>query len=385
MRCFSLTWGCWCYSLSCLDRISCSHRDSRWSSDFRPRPGQTPARRRRHTSSACLRPDRFSRATANENSRSCPHIFRVRREAQKTRYCWCEETRPCRVRPSPRFRVRPRLRGSSKSYGRRVSRMTAAQLEGVEMREAVLENRNRWIVAAAGAALIVIALLLLFRFPAPTTALVRPSASPVPAATVHMARSDDADLVVRAEAQLRDLRPLFLPTERNAALPEPRLEPGRTFLDNETLKLTFTDAEAQISKDLPPVVTLDGKPMEKATAADVLAASESRFMATGFGRNPVEVTAFTPRAGFLEVTRMKDGGRVLSQPLPIAGRAPSEKPWAPLELIAVVDAAGLVSPLVVTDGSRVDGVDSHFRRYLAEDFRIGERLTPGFYRLTWGP
>lgn len=253
------------------------------------------------------------------------------------------------------------------------------------MREAALDSRNRWIVAAAGGALIIVVLVVLFRFPSATTPLARPAEFRIPAAAVQIDRPDDSDRILKAEAQLRDLRPLFLPTERNAALPEPVLEPGRTFLENETLKMTFTDAEAQISKDLPPIVTLAGVQVEKATAADALSPSETQIAVTGFGRKPVDLTAFAPRAGFLQVARMNDGIRVLSEPLPIAARPPNDKPWAPLELIAAVDAAGLVSPLVVTDGSRVDEVDSHFRNYLAEDFRIGSRLPPGFYRITVAP
>ncbi|MGH7957220.1 MAG: hypothetical protein ACREH8_09425 [Opitutaceae bacterium] len=253
------------------------------------------------------------------------------------------------------------------------------------MREAVLESRNRWVVAAAGGCVIMAALLLLFRFPAPTTSLPQAAASTSARAAVEMARPDDTDRVLKAEAQLRDLRPLFLPTERNAALPEPRLEPGRTFLENETLKLAFTDAEAQISKDLPPVVTLDGRPVEKATAADALSVRENPLTLQGFGRGEAEVTPFKPRGGFLEVTAMKDGRRVLLEKLPIEASPRSDKPWAPLELLAAIDAAGLVSPLVVTDGSRVDEVDSHFRIYLAENFRIGARLPPGFYRITVAP
>jgi hypothetical protein len=253
------------------------------------------------------------------------------------------------------------------------------------MGEAVLDSRNRWIAAAAGGGVIVVGLVLLFRFPAPTTPLTQPASFNIPAATVQLARPDDSDRVLRAEAQLRDLRPLFLPTERNAALPEPVLEPGRTFLDNETLKMTFTEAEAQISKDLPPTVTLGGGPVEKATPADALSPTETQFAVTGFGRKPVDLTVVAPRAGFLQVARMNDGTRILSEPLPLAARPPSDMPWAPLELIAAVDAAGLVSPLVVTEGSRVDEVDAHFRNYLAEDFRIGSRLPPGFYRITVAP
>jgi len=59
--------------------------------------------------------------------------------------------------------------------------------------------------------------------------------------------------------------------------------------------------------------------------------------------------------------------------------------WRPLELFATVDAAGLASPLVVTDRSDVEEVNAYFRNYLARTFRLGEHLAPGFYRVVVGP
>jgi hypothetical protein len=252
------------------------------------------------------------------------------------------------------------------------------------MRESAFETKGRWVLASGGAVAVTVILLLLFRFPAPTTPLISKLVSPVPA-TIKLARPDNTDLVLKEEAELRDLRPLFLPTERNAALPEPRLEPGRTFLENETIKLMFTAAEAQVSKGLPPVATLDGQRVEEATPVNALSPHENGMTVQGFGRTNAAIVPFVPRAGYLEVTGIKDGVRVLGQELPPEARSPTQKSWSPVEFIAVVDAAGLVSPLVVTDGSRVDEVDSHFRIYLAQNFRIGEQLPPGFYRITVAP
>jgi hypothetical protein len=253
------------------------------------------------------------------------------------------------------------------------------------MSEAVWENRNRWIVAAVGGVVIIAMMAFLFRFPAPVQPLTSTAGSTTPKAEVQMTRPDNTDVVLRAEAYLRDLRPLFLPTDRNAALPEPRLEPGRTFLDTETLRPTFTEADAQISKDLPPVALINAEPVERATPADVLSPHETRFSLHGFGRREIAPRAFAPRGGFIEVVTMKDGVTVIGQPLPVEAHPRSDKAWAPLEMIALVDAAGLVSPLVVADGSGVDEVDAHFRNYLAREFRLGERLAPGFYRVIVAP
>jgi hypothetical protein len=256
------------------------------------------------------------------------------------------------------------------------------------MRVAVLESKGRWVIAAAGAVAITGSVLLLFQLPGPVHPLPISPVSPAPAtpkASVRMARPDDTNRLLKEEALLRDLRPLFLPTERNAALPEPRIESGRTFLENETIKFTFSDAEAQLSKDLPAVVTLNAKPVQDATPVDALSPREAGITLEGFGRRHVNVTAFAPRGGYIEVTSLQNGVEVLRERLSTEARPRGEKPWAPLEFVSVVEAAGLVRPLVVTNGSGVDEVDAHFKNFLAWNFRIGERLSPGFYRITVAP
>jgi hypothetical protein len=246
-------------------------------------------------------------------------------------------------------------------------------------------SRGRWAIAAVGATTVTFALLFLFRLPAPPTPIPVPSSVAVARPEVKMAKPDDNDLYLKEEAQLRDLRPLFLPTSRNAALPEPRLETGQSFLDSEGLRPTFSDAQAQVSKDLPPVVLLNGKGVENATPADALSLSESGTVVAGFGRQEPRVERVAQRGAFVEVIAMSNGSRLLTEELPISARPPGDSSWAPVEFMAVVDAAGLVSPLVVTEGSRVDEVDLHFRNYLAQNLRIGERLSVGFYRIVVAP
>jgi hypothetical protein len=250
------------------------------------------------------------------------------------------------------------------------------------MSEDVMGGKGRWMIAAIGAIGVTAAFLFLVRLPSPPVAL--PTQSP-PVSTktvVKMARPDEADLLLKAETELRDLRPLFLPTKWNAALPDPRLEAGRTFLDNENFKPTFADAEIQVSKDLPDVATLNGQPLENVRPVDALAPDLTLL---GFGREPSTVKPSAARGGFVEVTSMRDGNRVLAEPLPITARPPGDKPWAPVEFLAVIDLAGLASQLVVHESSRVDDVDVYLRNFLTRDFRIGDRLEPGFYRITVAP
>ncbi len=245
-------------------------------------------------------------------------------------------------------------------------------------------EKRRWLIAATAALVVFAGLVLLFRFPAP----VDPVPITAPAAgksAVQLARPGPADELLRQETELRDPRPLFLPTSQNAALREPRREPGRTLLDDENVKLKFAEAELHVERELPPIVTLNGRAMDKAEPVDALAIDADFAAFAGFGRRAVEVTAFSARGGFVSVAGTRDGASVLGESLPPGARPSTDKAWSPVEFFAAVDATGLTMPLVVTEGSRVEEVDVHFRKFLTRDFRIGARLAPGFYRITVAP
>lgn len=253
------------------------------------------------------------------------------------------------------------------------------------MNATVAGHKQRWIIAVAGAAVAIVALLFLFRLPPPPAALTGPAAGSATRPAVQLARPNPADRLLKDETELRDLRPLFLPTERNATLPELKREPGRAFLANETEKLSFLPNELDIAKDLPPLATVDGKPAQEAKPLDVLAAEGSARSLLGFGRNDLQVHALKPRGGIIEAVSTATGRQVFTAPISLEGAPPGDKPWAPVEFLARIDAAGLASPLVVTSSSGVEEVDTHFRRFLARTYRIGERLSPGFYRVIVAP
>ena len=95
--------------------------------------------------------------------------------------------------------------------------------------------------------------------------------------------------------------------------------------------------------------------------------------------------ALRERAAVLEVIRSGDGRRMLRKLLEAPLKPPTEKSWQPLEFLASVGPAGLVAPLTLTVRSGVDEVDAHFRKFLSDTFRVGDQLTPGFYRITLAP
>ncbi len=238
------------------------------------------------------------------------------------------------------------------------------------------------MLAGVGSTAAVVGLLLLFRIPSGPANQGAGTRHP---ADVQLARPTGEDHLLKDEALIRDLRPLFLPTEFNAELAEPRREPGRTILDDERPRWEFPEGELALGRDFPPVAVINRRPAEKAVANEVLEASETGLGATGFGRKPPVVEALPNRGGFVEVVAVSTGKRVLAEELPASLGPEGGNPWEPMELFAAVDAAGLAAPLVVTEGSRVEEVDAHFRKTLAQAYRLGERLPPGFYRVVVGP
>src|SRR5437588_362761 len=91
-------------------------------------------------------------------------------------------------------------------------------------------QKTRWVVSTAGAVVIVGALIMLVRLPVVVSLPSASSSIPARKPVVQLANPiSTGDEILKEELELRDPRPLFLPTRFNAALPDPRLETGRTF------------------------------------------------------------------------------------------------------------------------------------------------------------
>ncbi|MBI5380385.1 MAG: hypothetical protein HZA31_00640 [Opitutae bacterium] len=243
-------------------------------------------------------------------------------------------------------------------------------------------SRGVWMALAAGAVLVAGAGLLLVRSPKTSGSAARAGSIP----SVGLARLDGAtgDAVLREEAWLRDPTPLFLPTEWNAAqgvdLQRTQLkEPGNTF-EGYPAKLTFKTAKVQF--DLPAAVAVPASPV----GALQVGGWEMPFL--GFGRRDVPPPALAARGACIEVMAANDGRRVgLDQALPMA-QPPVALEWQPLEIMAAVDAAGLVGVPSLVVSSGVEEVDQYFLKLLTKDWRVGDRLAalaPGLYRIRLGP
>src|SRR5688500_10729337 len=107
-------------------------------------------------------------------------------------------------------------------------------MQGKAMSAAGIADKWRWGIAAAGAVMVIVMLGWLFRTP---LTIPLPSSAAAPKASVILIEPGSATAALNEQTLLRDTTPLFLPTERNATVREPRRrESSKTFLDNEALK-----------------------------------------------------------------------------------------------------------------------------------------------------
>ena len=233
-----------------------------------------------------------------------------------------------------------------------------------------------WLFSTGGSLLVILLVVSLFRVPVSTPGPANgTSADAVP--RVELAAHEDELLI--EEMALRDPTPLFLPTIWNAAedalaMNAPR-EPGGSFQDYAPF---YTFSVNQLSIKFPNTSNASITPLD-ALALD--SASRSLF---GFGQIDGNIRPLRPRRGFLEVVSASDGQILMRQPL-TEGVPIEQGSWQPLEFLVAVNAAGVVGPPALSESSRVGEVDAFFQEYLLKVLHIGERLAPGFYRISIGP
>jgi hypothetical protein len=241
---------------------------------------------------------------------------------------------------------------------------------------AVAVSWKNWLLAAAAG--LVVALLMVALFKVPTIdGSFGPAEELVTPAKVELAWHGNELLI--EEVALRDPTPLFLPTEWNAsedalAMNAPR-EPGGSFQDYAP-HFVFPESELQLKFGETAEVPKK--------AAEVFAISGASQSLLGLGQIDRELPTLPVRGAFIEVVAANDGEVIMSQPL-MDCNPPEQGSWQPLDFLVAIDAAGIVRPPVLTESSRVTNVDSFFEEYLVKVLRIGERLAPGFYRVSIGP
>lgn len=244
---------------------------------------------------------------------------------------------------------------------------------------------------AGGAGLAVLGLVaLLFRAP-PAPVPPRQPAAAAGATTASAGKSrlaavglerigeEGKNALLREEATLRDPTPLYLPTQWNAgenAVPATaRLDPGRQFHDYPPW---LVYKENELALNFPPPVAVPKRP------ADAFAVDKPSAPYAGLGQVDSKIQPLAPRGAFARVVSAGDGRQALAEPLPDA-RPPGDVPWEPLEFLVAIDTVGVIRPPVLTASSHVASVDQYFQDYLTRTLHVGERLRPGFYRVSIGP
>lgn len=265
---------------------------------------------------------------------------------------------------------------------------------------------RRWLWSTAGGLLIAAIVGLLFSLSVTQPPIQTPKAA-TPRPAIELAERHEKS-ALDDEATLLDPTPLFQPTHWSTAQlqverPEPSgsfqsypIPPKFGFADND-LKLGRAEAPDSTSRasaqpklraslDLPEPVRVP------ATVSEALIGGSPGAVALGFGRTGEPVEALPSRGALVDIVAMGTGRAALPpqamaqiQSLAAGAKPPSGREWHAMEFLAAVAPAGLASPLTLTVRSDVDDVDAYFQNFLVKTLHVGERLAPGFYRISVGP
>lgn len=216
-------------------------------------------------------------------------------------------------------------------------------------------------------------------------ALLKVQADPIPHGgpkpgfiSIVSAASDSRNPVVREQLEFMNPEPLFLPTSKNAGdqpLPsELRRQPDQAFRSFEA-QMTFSPNQLQPIFS-PTTVSVD-EPIKALEIGGV-----PKYSAVG-RRDHLVVSM--EREAFVEVRRVSNGELVHSGELAGLPESIRQGIWAPVNFLVAVNAAGMLGSPTIEVGSGSAEIDETLRGHLDAKYRLGERLSPGFYRVTVGP
>lgn len=182
--------------------------------------------------------------------------------------------------------------------------------------------------------------------------------------------------------ELRDPKPIFLPTKRNAAVRgivtgESR-GPGEIF-PLEPPRLTVPMGES------PPGLVVMPEGVQTAGAA---LRRFSRPYFSAFGQVDEVPRLLRARVAMIEVQDATSGAVVHRMEVPMSAATAAETwPfWAPFEVLLAVESTGTLGPpLVPTPGSGAEVVDEFFRSSLRALLQPNLLLPAGYYRVEIGP
>ncbi len=181
---------------------------------------------------------------------------------------------------------------------------------------------------------------------------------------------------LREDVELMDPTPLFFPTKWNYGqrpLQEGSLkQPGQVFSSFEP-KLPLSDRGVGL-------YGIEAAPAPEKLSDVLTQGNEAPF--AGMGQVDLQKSTLPIRSGYLEVSDLKNGNVIISQPL--VGFDVPRRDFPPMEFLVLIGPAGLIGDPFLTSGSAGEEMDAFFRSYLVKSYRLGERLRPGRYRVLVG-
>ena len=235
-----------------------------------------------------------------------------------------------------------------------------------------------WVLLGLAAAVVVLLGASLVHVEAPPTGTFPKN----PPAGVGMLladlATDEEDMALRGELELKDPTPLFLPTEWNSGQVDSSMTveraPGASF-GAFGEKWLFPAAANDL--DLPDVVQVPGDVM---VALNGLSGAVEAHELT---RRDTRGAGLGERGGLLQVLSL-ESGRVLHEQELAADEAGTSLA-VPVEALLAINSNGLWLPPTVLESMEGVSVDLNQVDLLLREARLESVLSPGFYRILLGP
>ncbi len=181
--------------------------------------------------------------------------------------------------------------------------------------------------------------------------------------------------ILQERAELMDPTPLFFPTEWNYGQRPLDFGPRQSGQIFGSYEAKLTVNEQNLAPFGAEVVQVPDRPTDLLKQGN-----EAPFAGLGQMNNPKPTLPV--RASYLQVRKLGELENSLEQAL--EGIQFPRLDFAPVEFLILVGSAGLIGEPVLVSGSGWDEVDNLVRNYLATSYHLGERLSPGRYRVLVG-
>ncbi len=191
------------------------------------------------------------------------------------------------------------------------------------------------------------------------------------------AGSTATNRILQERAEMMDPTPLFFPTDWNY---------GQRPLNAEKLRLpgqVFGLYEPKLTVNEQGLALFGGETIQVPQQPTDLLVQGNEVPFAGIGQVDRKLASLPVRAGYLEIRRFGSEEIVEEKQLTGGVQFPRTD-FAPVEFLVLVGVGGLIGDPILLNGSGWDEVDNYLRSYLSFSYRLGERLSPGRYRVLVG-